>query len=101
MCMVIRSSVFSCFVTLLFFSKLSLVVFYSATLVMEERRHVFTTVKDYVKQAIRKANAAGGQYHDGNVGVIVANVPRQRPGTLDCGAFVIYYAFKILMVRFN
>jgi Ulp1 family protease len=99
--MVIRSSVFSCFVTLLFFSKLSLVVFYSATLVMEERRHVFTTVKDYVKQAIRKANAAGGQYHDGNVGVTVANVPRQRPGTLDCGAFVIYYAFKILMVRFN
>ncbi|EFX65192.1 hypothetical protein DAPPUDRAFT_333439 [Daphnia pulex] len=77
--------------------RVSLVVFYSATLVMEERRHVFTTVKDYVKQAIRKPNAAGGQYHDGNVGGIVANVPRQRPGTLDFAAFVIYYAFKILM----
>lgn len=39
-----------------------------------------------------------GEYRGGTVEFIDATVPKQNPGTQDCGAFVIYYAIQILMV---
>ncbi|EFX66349.1 hypothetical protein DAPPUDRAFT_116465 [Daphnia pulex] len=55
------------------------------------------SVKDYVQRAMRKASGVEGHCQDANVGVFYANVPRQRPGSLDYGAFFIYCAFKILI----
>ncbi|EFX65469.1 hypothetical protein DAPPUDRAFT_117236 [Daphnia pulex] len=66
---------------------------------MEPQRPIIASVKDYVQRAMRKASGAEGHCQDANVGVFYANVPRQRPGSLDCYAFFIYCAFKILIVR--
>lgn len=98
-CAVIGSSVFYCMVTIVLCSRVSLVVFDTVTSVMEPQRPIIASVKDYVQRAMRKASGAEGHCQDANVGVFYANVPRQRPESLDCGAFFIYCAFKILIVR--
>jgi hypothetical protein len=75
-----------------------MVVFDFATSAMEERINVVAILKKYVQQAFLKHGGVAGGYPDENVAVIVASVPRQSPGTLDCGAFGIYYALNIFLV---
>jgi hypothetical protein len=75
-----------------------MVVFNSATSAMEERINVVAILKKYVQQAFLKHGGVAGGYPDENVAFMVSSVPRQSPGTLDCGAFVIYYALKKFLV---
>jgi Ulp1 family protease len=96
---VIGCVVFDSMVTLVLCGRVRLLVFDSATSVMEPRRHIIATVMDYVQRAMRKTSGAEDHCRDANVLVDYASVPRQSSGSLDCGAFVIYYAFKIITVR--
>ncbi|XP_046457466.1 uncharacterized protein LOC124204442 [Daphnia pulex] len=94
---VIGCLVFDSIATLVLCGRVRLLVFNSATSAMEPRRHIIATVKAYVQRAMRKASGAEDYCRDANVWVDYANVPRQSSGSLDCGAYFIYYAFKILM----
>jgi hypothetical protein len=87
---VIGCVVFDSMVTLVLCGRVRLLVFDSATSVMEPQRHIIATVLDYVQRAMRKTSDAEDHCRDANVLVDYANVPRQSSESLDCGAFVIY-----------